>query len=263
MNVLVLGKKGWLGGIFYDYLKKNNINVSYTNQNINLIESFNPDIDVVANFAASASIDWCEKNKNMAFENNVLGALNLAKLCSRISAKYVFISSACIFQSNNENDIQYEDAIPRPGCFYTETKLMAERLIKELLTNYLIVRLRLPVSEVPHPRNALNKLSTYSKLVNTQESATVVEDFIPRLFDLIKNNEVGDFNLINEGTISPAQIGNMIGSKFEVFTKDNLDKEMNNEGRAHRVSTVAGTKFGYLPPIQERIVEVVNRWKNG
>ncbi len=261
MKVLILGKNGWLGGMFYDYLTKSGVAVAYDHSDINSIRSIGPDITAVVNFAASANIDWCEKNKNLTFQNNVLGAVNVARACRGAGAQYVFISSACVLQSKNENDVRYEDSVPAPGCFYTETKLMAEKLITEVDPGVLIVRLRLPVSEVPHPRNALNKLASYSQLIDSQESITVVEDFLERLADLIRAGAAGVFNLVNEGTISPAEIGKLIGHKFEVITKAELDRQMAVEGRARRVTTVVGTRKGYLPPARDRIVEVVRKWR--
>jgi len=188
MKILIFGKNGWLGNIFYNYLIKKEIDVTHCHQDINTIQSIDPGITVVVNFAASANIDWCEKNKNRTFWNNVLGAVNIARVCKTANVKHVFISSACVLQSKDENDIRYEDSIPAPACFYTETKLMAEKLIKEIDPDSLIIRLRLPISEVSHPRNTLNKLASYKKLIDCQESVTVVEDFIPRLFELIKNS---------------------------------------------------------------------------
>ncbi len=261
MKILILGKHGWLGGLFYDYVLKQGNEATSNWEDINSIQSIDPDIDVVVNFAATANIDWSEKNKYRTFWNNVLGAVNIAQVCKANNIKHVFLSSACVLRSKDVNDIRYEDSTPAPACFYTETKLMAEKLIKEIDPDTLIIRLRLPLSEVSHPRNALNKLASYKKLVDCQESVTVVEDFIPRLFELIQEGETGIFNLVNEGTISPAEIGKLIGHEFEIITKDELDNQMLLEGRANRVSTIVGTRKGYLPPIKKRIVDVINKWK--
>jgi len=263
MKILVLGSNGWLGGLFYDYLEERGVDVANcTHHDINAFQILEPDIDVVVNFAASTNIDWCEKNKNRTFWNNVLGAVNIAKVCKMAGAKYVFISSACIFQSKDKDDIKFEDSVPQPGCFYTETKLMAEKLIREIDPNALIVRPRLPISEIPHPRNTLNKLANYDNLINCQESITIVEDFIPRLYELIKKGKTGTFNIVNEGTISPAEIGIFMLHKFIPYTKSDLDEQIRSQGKASRVSTIVGSHYGYLPPIRKRIIEVVNKWRS-
>ena len=261
MKILILGQNGWLGGIFYNYLLKMGVDVVHCHHDINSIQVLDSDITTVVNFAASANIDWCEKNKNRTFWNNVLGAVNVARVCKAANVKHVFMSSACVLQSKDVNDIRYEDSTPAPACFYTETKLMAEKLITEIDPDSIIIRLRIPISEISHPRNILNKLSGYKRLIDSQESVTVVEDFIPKLFELIQNNESGIFNLVNEGTISPAEIGRLIGHKFETITKEDLDKQMILENRANRVSTIVGTRKGYLPPIKDRVLDVVNKWK--
>ena len=261
MKILILGKHGWLGGIFYDYLTKKGIEATSRHEDINSITELDTGTDVVVNFAASATIDWCEKNKYRTFWNNVLGAVNIAQVCKASNAKYVFISSACVLGSKDENDIKYEDDRPTPHCFYTETKMMAERLIQEIIPDALIARIRLVISETPHPRNILDKLVTYKKLVNCQESVTVVEDLIPQLLKMIQKDETGIAHLVNEGTISPSEIGKLMGHKFEIYTKQDLDKQISAEGKAPRISTIIGSRRGYLPPIKDRIVDITNKWK--
>ena len=262
MKVLLLGTRGWLGGMFFNYLKKSGVDVEFRNEDINSLCYLNPDITAVVNFAAHASIDWSEKNRNRTFWSNVLGAQNVAKVCKAAGVKHVFISSACVLRSEDENDIKYENDIPSPRCFYTETKLMAEKLIMEIDSNALITRIRLPISSVPHPRNALNKLASYKKLINCQESVVIVEDLLPKILELIREDASGIYHLSNEGTISPAEIGALIGHKFEVIKKEDLDKMMEEIDAAKRTSTILGSRKGYLPNIRDRIADVVKEWKN-
>jgi dTDP-4-dehydrorhamnose reductase len=261
MKILILGRGGWLGGRFYDFLKEKNIEVATNPFDINSINILDPDVGAVVNFAASADIDWCEKNKNIAFWNNVLGAANIARTCKGHGVKHIFLSSACILRSKDENDVKYEDDIPSPISFYGETKMIAEKLIQEIDPTSLILRLRIPISEIPHPRNMLNKFVNYNKLINSQESFSVVEDILPKLLDLIQLDTSGIYHLANEGTISPAEVGKLIGHDFETIDKKELDKRLIEEGRAARTSTIVGSRRGYLPPIRERVVEVVNKWK--
>jgi dTDP-4-dehydrorhamnose reductase len=138
---------------------------------------------------------------------------------------------------------------------------MAEKLITEIDPSSLILRIRLPISEIPHPRNLLNKLSGYNQLIDCQESMVVVEDMFPRMLELIRNNESGVYHLFNEGTMSPAEVGGLIGHEFTVFKKSDLDKEMDKQSRARRTSTILGTLYESLPPLRERLEKVVETWK--
>lgn len=260
MKILILGKNGWLGGMIYDYLEKAGHEMSYCHHDINSVQKIDT-ADVVINCAASTDIDWCEKNKNRAFWNNVLGAVNAAKACKMSGAKYVFISSACIFESKNQEDIKDENSTPSPQCFYARTKWLAEELITEINPDTLIVRPRLPLSEISHPRNTINKLLKYDKIQTNQESVTVVEDFIPKLLDLINENAKGAHNIVNEGTISPAEIADLLGHPHEKVSKENQDDRLAKEGRAKRVTTIIkSVRTQNLPNIRERIISLIKNY---
>lgn len=219
--------------------------------------------DVMINTIAKTNIDWCEKNKLETFETNTILAASLADKAKQDGKKYVFISSACIFESKNKKDIKYEDSKPNPQCFYALTKWMAEELIETINPDALIIRPRLPLSEVPHPRNTINKLLSYNQINTNQESVTVVEDMITLLVSLIEDDEKGIFNVVNEGTISPAQIASKFGHKFERVSKKSQDKRLAEEKRAKRVTTYVGSKrLALLPNIRERIKELAKIYKS-
>lgn len=260
MTFLILGK-GWVGTMFYHSLIAQGYEAELSDININYLPLI--EHDVVVNFAASTNIDWCEKNKRGAYKNNVMGAVHIALKCKEAGAKHVFISTACIFESKDQEDVKVETSIATPKCFYTQTKSMAENLIAEIDPAALIVRPRLFISSTPHPKNTLNKLLTYPRLVTSQESVTIIEDFMPRLLKYIKEDARGIFNLVNEGTISPAEIGILMGHSFEPFSKADLDEYIRSEHRAPRVTTVVGSvKTPLLPNIKERIVEILHDYNH-
>ena len=270
MKFLIFGSKGWLGGLIKDYLLKEDYEVIVCDHDINLSDRIISEVNVVINCAASTNIDWCEKNKWHCFWNNVMGAQNLARSCRINGQKYVFISSACIFESDqcyqNYEDVEgpffVESDHPNPKCFYTETKVMAEKLIQEINSESLIIRPRLPISEIPHPRNTLNKLLQYDKINSNQESVTVIEDMLPVLLELILKNESGIFHLVNEGTISPSEMAVLLGHKFLTISKSQQDLRLVLEGRAKRVTTYVGSeRISLLPNIRERIKSVVAKYK--
>lgn len=188
--------------------------------------------DVVINTAAKTSIDWCEQNKFETFSTNVIDALHVANITR---GQYVFFSSACIFKSETPNQINYEDAIPNPQCFYTYTKLMAEQLLQETHPNTLIIRPRLLISEHSHPRNTIDKLLKYTHIIDTPESATIMEDMFLLLKKLIEEKATGPRNIFNEGTISPSEIMTIFDHPHTKITKAELDTL--TKDKARRVST--------------------------
>lgn len=251
MKILVLGQ-GFIGKPLTTFLGADTISTRLIDVTKDMLDPY----DVVINCVAKTNIDYCETHREDTFDTNVIQAVRLAKI---VKGKYVFFSSACIFKSADASEINYEDAIPNPQCFYTYTKLMAEQLIAEVRPDTLIIRPRLIISEQSHPRNTINKLLTYDRVITTQESATVLEDLLPKVAELISQDEKGPFNIFNEGTISPSEIMDLFNHPHYKISKGDLDDLTRH--RARRVSTILGSKrTSPLPEIHKRITGIVEHW---
>lgn len=229
---------------------------------INEVSSIGADFDAVINCAASANVDWCEKNQEAAYRNNVLGAVNLAKICEQEGKRQIFMSTLCIFSSQDENDLKYENSFPEPVNFYSQTKMQAEKLILEISPETLIFRIRLPLSEISHPRNTIDKILSYNRLLDLRESVTVVEDAFPVMAELIEKRESGIFHLVNAGFISATEIAELFNRSFERITKRERDELLKREGRAPRPIVYAGSKrILPLPDIRQRISKLVKNYR--
>lgn len=250
MNILVVGN-GWLGNIIKDYFDCDITPLRIKDISDVVIDPY----DVVINTAAKTNIDWCEQNQDEAYASNTRDAVALEELCHKQKTKYVFISSACIFQSNSITDVKVESSTPDPQCYYAQTKRLAEENFMN--DNTLVIRIRLPISKTPHSRNSLSKILSYSKLVNSQESMTVIEDMLPALQTLIYSDARGVYHLVNEGTISPSEIADMFDHPHEVLSKEEFDKMIFDAGRCKRVSTIVNSeRTRLLPNISKRILEI-------
>lgn len=254
MKILVLGN-GFVGKPLAEYLQAD---IAQKRLHELTAEDF-AGYDVVINTAAKTTIDWCETHREETFDTNVTQAVRIAKLLTP-EQRYVFFSSACIFKSDFEYEINYEDAQPNPQCFYTYTKLMAEQLLQEVLPKTLIIRPRLLISESSHPRNTINKLLNYGLIIHSEESATVLEDLLPKVKQLIDVDASGPYNIFNEGTITPSEIAEIFGHGHVKISKRELDQL--TKGKARRVSTILGTKRTTpLPNIKLRIAQIQKNWK--
>lgn len=268
-KMLIIGR-GWLGESAAQYFKnsyevehfKEYIDSAHENSAIHDALLRN---DIVVNMAGKTNIDWCERHIVGCYESNVDLPRYLAEECQHHSKYLVHFSSACIFESYTLEDIldyKDENSYPNPVCFYTETKVMSERLVTAIQPYSLIPRIRLPISAYPHPRNTLDKLEKYKQINDTQESLTVVEDMYPVLKRLIDERQTGVVHLINDGTISPAEMALALGYKFEVRSKRAQDADLKKEGRAHRVTAyVRSNRVEALPHIKERFPEIVKMYK--
>ena len=74
------------------------------------------------------------------------------------------------------------------------------------LPNVGIVRFRMPIDHVPAPHNLIDKLVKYPKLIDVENSATIVEDLIHVCRQLLEKRAPGIFHATNPGSIKHREI---------------------------------------------------------
>ena len=97
--------------------------------------------DAVVNAAAVSGIDFAERNRELAWKVNVIGARNVAEACSLSGAKCVFISSDAVF--SGAAGIYREGDEPDPVNFYGRTKAEAEKEVLSLSAGAVVIRISL------------------------------------------------------------------------------------------------------------------------
>jgi dTDP-4-dehydrorhamnose reductase len=96
-----------------------------------------PDWIVLA--AAYTDVDGCETNRDLAFEVNTQGAVNVARAAKRAGCRLLFLSSDYVFDGTKAT--AYEASDPRsPRSVYGKTKAQAEEQIGDILPDGCIVR---------------------------------------------------------------------------------------------------------------------------
>ena len=94
--------------------------------------------DAVLHLAAISNVPDCEKNKDLAFEVNVQGSLNLAEALKAHSpqARFLFFSSAQIYDWENQPELpRTEEFRTAPKNTYAVTKLKAEQELAAAFAN--------------------------------------------------------------------------------------------------------------------------------
>jgi dTDP-4-dehydrorhamnose reductase len=169
--------------------------------------------DVVINTAASTNLEWCGQHRLRAFETNVLGAGNVARVCDEAGVYLVHYSSGCIFSSASGTDAKVETDAPNPASYYGWTKVWSEEITNfERSTGFqaLVLRPRQPVSARVSPKNMLVKMLTFAKFVDTPNSGTVIEDLMEWTDELVARRATGTYHVANTGYTTPYQISTMI-----------------------------------------------------
>lgn len=168
------------------------------------IRKYNPKILInCIGHTGKNNVDDCELDKDKTLFSNSFVPIILAEVSLRYKLKLVQISSGCIYHFDYFNDrpIDEKEAPQFFDLFYSRTKIYAERALEVLSDRFdiLIIRIRIPLDNRPHPRNILTKLIKYRKVINIPNSVTYIPDFIKALKHLIRINARGVYNVVNKG----------------------------------------------------------------
>ncbi len=157
------------------------------------------------------NVDECESEKSKVLLANTFVPLYLSEIAFRHKIKLVHISSGCIFHYdyNKDRPIKEEKEPDYFSLFYSRSKIYAEKailpLVKQKQANILILRVRIPLDDKPHPKNILDKLVSFrrpeyqNKVIDVPNSITYFPDFIKALKHLIKIDACGIYNAVNKG----------------------------------------------------------------
>ncbi len=225
--------------------------------------------DIVINAIGKTNIDWCEDHEEEALEANVLVALSLGIECTRRGIFFIHLGSGCIYYGDNKGIGFSEEDEPNfyGPQFYAQTKIDAERLLKNLSKQCLQLRIRMPIDDRPHKRNLIDKLKSYSGLIDVKNSMTTVPDMLEALKVLIDRNCRGIYNLMNPGVISPYEIMCMykdIIDKDHIFSFMSLEEFNSLAGK--RSNCILDSKKLrsdgiYLPEIHEAVRSCLLKYK--
>ena len=132
---LIFGN-GFLGNKFNSFLDNSFISeleIREIDPVIEEINKYSPEIIInCVGRTGTPNIDWCEKNQSKTFHSNVLVPLIIAEACKRLNKKMVHIGSGCVYEGdNNGAGFSEEDEPNYFGSFYSETKIISEKLLKK------------------------------------------------------------------------------------------------------------------------------------
>ncbi|MCX5700851.1 MAG: sugar nucleotide-binding protein [Candidatus Omnitrophica bacterium] len=204
-NILILGK-GFIG----ERLQKE-LNCKIDGSIINsfsdadkLVKKYKPKIIInCIGITGRHNVDGCELEKDTTLLANSFIPLILAEVALRNNIKLVHISSGCIFNFNYKLDkpIKEDNQDYYFDLFYSRSKIYSDRALDVLAKQYniLIARIRIPLLNAKHPKNILDKLIKYKKVIDIPNSVTYIPDFIRAIKHLIKIDARGIYNLVNKG----------------------------------------------------------------
>lgn len=161
--------------------------------------------DVVLNAAGvrgKPNVDWCEDHQLETVKGNVIMPLVLAEACQEAGIYLLHMGSGCIFYGDapHEDKAWREDDFGNPRPVYSRTKWSAD-LALSTLPNVGIARIRMPIDWKPAPGNLIDKLASYPKVINVENSATIIDDMVDVFYQLLQKKGEGIFHVTNPGKL--------------------------------------------------------------
>ena len=222
MKVLVTGANGQLGYDVVKELQKQNIecfgakrkdfDIVDFEATRNFIINYSP--DAVIHCAAYTAVDKAEDEKEQCYLVNSDATKNIARICKKINAKMLYISTDYVFDVTKEGFYEVDD-LPNPISVYGKSKLLGEQAVQKLLEKYFIVRISWVFGE--HGNNFVKtmlKLGKERKEINVVSdqygSPTYTADLAPLLVEMIKTDCYGIYHATNEGVCSWAEFAEEI-----------------------------------------------------
>lgn len=291
--ILIIGSSGYVGIALCEYL--NSIEIPYLTTTLRYpFDKINfrylllkNNIDVVINcagYTGKPNIDACEKiefKQECLFANSFMPAA-IADVCQEISIKLVHVSSGCLyadplcdngqvpFKEFNENDSPNFNFDSGICSWYSGTKAHGERML-ELYNNVAIARLRLPFDDKANPKNYIQKLIQYPKLLNVTNSISYLDEFVAALYQLSTDplafNHYGIFNLTQPGYITTRKIVellqkyNLTGDKEWFASIDDFNANVKTKRSNCALNATKAIKNGIkLTPIFDSIEQAIDKY---
>lgn len=218
MKILVTGTGGILGSEVCKYLSEKGIDVEAFNRSVffnqspdehfHLLEGF----DCIIHAAANTDVEGCEVNSRECYKDNTLFTERLAIASSKSNCKFIYISSTGIYGTGNATEPYTEFDPVKPTTHHHHSKWLGECAVNRYCASALVLRTGwlfggLPESEKNFVARRIEEaIKTKNRCIfsnNTQIGVpTSIYDFTPKLYELLLNNEIGTFNLVNTNTAS-------------------------------------------------------------
>lgn len=199
-SLLVFGN-GWIGNKFIERYPEARLSTVFAKspQDIEKVLDLE-DPDAVLNCAGitgQPNVDWCETHQVETASGNTMLPIMLAQACAERGIHLTHLGSGCIFYGDSPIAGGWlEDDYPNPVAYYSKTKAAADMVLGPM-PNTAVVRLRLPIDSIPSPKNSITKLASYPKVIDVSNSATVLDDLVDVLHQVMEKRATGIFHAVN------------------------------------------------------------------
>ncbi|OAY75313.1 Bifunctional dTDP-4-dehydrorhamnose 3,5-epimerase/dTDP-4-dehydrorhamnose reductase [Ananas comosus] len=192
LKFLIYGRTGWIGGLLGRLCGERGIAFAYGAGRLESRAQLEADLDAcrpthvfnAAGVTGRPNVDWCERHRVETVRANVAGTLTLADVCRDRRLLLVNFATGCIFEYDDLHPLgsglgfTEDDAPNFLGSFYSKTKAMVKSFSKTTRMSVLFAS-GCNFIDLSNPRNFITKITRYEKVVNIQNSMTILDELLP------------------------------------------------------------------------------------
>jgi dTDP-glucose 4,6-dehydratase len=186
-----------------------------------------------------STIDYLEQPGKLMdnVRDNLFAPVVMAMVCKDLDVHLTYLGTGCIFEYDQDHPFGIEEKgfleSDTPNFFgsgYSTVKGFTDRLMHEMESTVLNLRIRMPITAEANPRDFISKITTYQKICSVPNSMTVLPDILPIVVDMIRNSKTGTYNMTNPGLISHNEILEMYkrivdpSFSWQNFSREEQDK---------------------------------------
>jgi dTDP-4-dehydrorhamnose reductase len=271
--VLITGARGTLGQAFARVSGARNINyklLSRSDMEITDIDSIEAMVEkykpwAIINTAGYVRVDDAEEDRERCFQDNVEGAVKLARVCRDHKLGLINFSSDLVFDGENEG-AYLESHEVSPLNIYGKSKVNCEEQVLSIYPEALVIRTSAffgPWDEHNFVTKTLKSLADKSEVMAPNDmfiSPTYVPDLVNESLDLLIDGEKGIIHLTNAGEVSWEQFAFMAIEKADEsykldrsLLKGTSTEKMNWRAKRPKRSVLRSERIQRLPHLENAI----------
>ncbi len=235
------------------------------------IEKYKP--HCLIHTAAMTNVDACELDHEACVLHNIEAVKNVVDAAKSINAHFIHLSTDFIF--DGINGPYNEDAVPSPLSFYGQSKLKAEEIVMQGLTNWSIARTVLVYGLVADmsrsnivlwAKDALENKKPINVVDDQYRTPTLAEDLAQGCRLIEKHEARGIYNISGKDFMNIFELVNRVakyfGYKMDNVTKVNSDT-LNQPAQRPPITgfdiSKARLELGYNPHSFEEGIAIVQK----
>ncbi len=248
MKILIIGR-GYIGQRCHEVWPDSVLadkHIDSKQDILDLLDEYQPDAVLnAAGVRGKPNVDWCEDHQMETILGNTKLPITIAEGCQERGIYLLHIGSGCIFYGDSphpdkkwrENDMGNPTEVT-----YSRTKWAAD-LVLSTLDNVGIARIRMPIDYLPSANNMIDKLASFPKIIDVENSVTIVPDMIGVFRQLLEKKVSGIFHVTNPGTLKHREI---VALYEELVDSNHTNEWISNEDLVKQGLATKGRSNNFL-----------------